>query len=273
MSLIKSVLKATGAYGHALSYLRGTAVHYYKKKIEGDASLKATIDEINKMKTLETHFGHVKHRDEYILLHLSIQLAEIIKTLKERLQAADPKYQNASFLDAGDPDRIVLRSIGCKRGISLNILDPCVRQVMSVGGVPVKGDIQMMPFHDKSFDYVLCFETLEHLENPVLGLKELARVSTKKIFISIPWVEKTQIHEDNYMPGEPAVENHVFEFSQEDFAKIATHANLKIAYYKEINIFPTIRNPFHNFLFKRFYYPGFFPKIQFYELTKEGANA
>jgi len=273
MSPLKSVLKATGAYNHALSYLRGTAVHYYKKKIEEDASLRATIDELNKMKTLETHYGHVKHKDEYILLHLSIQLAEIIKTLKERLQAVDSKYQNASFLDAGDPDRIVLRSIGCKRGISLNILDPCVRQVMSVGGVPVKGDIQMMPFRDKSFDYVLCFETLEHLENPVLGLRELARVSTKKIFISIPWVEKTQIHENNYASDEPAAENHIFEFDKKDFAKIVARADLKITYYKEINIFPKIRNPFHNFLFKRFYYSGFFPKIQFYELTKGGANA
>jgi len=221
------------------------------------------------MKTLETHFGHVKHKDEHILLHLGIQLAEIIKTLKERLQTADPRYQNASFLDAGDPDRIVLRSIGCKRGVSLNILDPCVRQVLSVGGVPVKGDIQMMPFRDKSFDYVLCFETLEHLENPILGLRELARVSIKKIFISIPWVEKTQIHESNYAPGEPAVEHHIFEFDQEDFAKIVTHANLKIAHYKEINIFPKIINPIDNFFLKKFYYPWYFPKLQFYELTKE----
>ncbi len=270
---LKSILKKAGAYDHALFYLRKTAVHYYKKRIEQDEKLKVTIDELNRAGTLGTHYGWGKHKEEFVLFHLSIQLAEIINTLKERLQLADPNYRNASFLDAGDPDRIVLRSIGSERGVSLNIMDDCLKQVKGVGGFPVKGDIQMMSFRNKSFDYVLCFETLEHLENPILGLKELARVSTKKVFISIPWVEKTSIHEDNYAPDTPAVENHVFEFSREDFAKIITHADLKITYYKEINIFPNISNPFHNFLFKRFYYPGFFPKIQFYELTKGGANA
>ena len=266
---LKSILKKAGAYDHALFYLRKTAVHYYKKRIEQDEKLKVTIDELDRAGTLETHYGWGKHKEEFVLFHLSIQLAEIINTLKERLQLADPNYQNASFLDAGDPDRIVLRSIGSKKGISLNILDSCVKQILSVGGVPVKGDIQMMPFQNKSFDYVLCFETLEHLENPILGLKELSRVSAKKVFVSIPWVEKTRIHEHNYLPNHPTVENHIFEFNQEDFAKIVTHTDLRITYYKEINIFPKITNPIDNFFLKRFYCPSFFPKLQFYELTKE----
>ena len=273
MSFIKSVLKSTGAYDHALSYLRKIAVHYYKKRIEEDADLRTTIDELNRMGTLETHHGYIKYRDEYILLHLSIQLAEIVRTLRERLIAADPNYRNASFLDAGDPDGIVLRSIGSKKRVSLNIADHCVKQVLSVGGVPVRGDIHMMPFRDKSFVYVVCFETLEHLENPILGLKELSRVSAKKVFISIPWVEKTRIHEHNYLLNHPTVENHIFEFNREDFTKIVTHTDLRITYYREINIFPKITNPIDNFFIKRFYYPSFFPRFQFYELTKERLNA
>lgn len=269
---LKSVLKAAGVYGPALSYLRKTAIYYYKKRIEQDKKLKTTINELNRAKTLETHYGWKKDKEEFILFHLSIQLAEIINTLKERLQLADPNYQNASFLDAGDPDRLVLRSIGSEKGVSLNILDSCVKQILSAGGRPVKGDVQMTPFQDKSFDYALCFETLEHLENPILGLKELARVCNKKIFISIPWVEKTRIHEVNYMLNCPEVEQHVFEFSPADFAKVVTHAGLKITYYKEITIFPKIHNPFHNFLLKKFYYPSFFPKLQFYELTKDEIN-
>jgi len=266
----KSVLKTMGAYDCALSYLHRTAIHYFKKKIRGDANLKATIDELSQLKTLRTHFGYAEYKDEHLLLNLSIRLAETINTLKERLLATDSNYRNASFLDAGDPDRIVLRSIESERGISLNIVDDCVKQIKNVGGIPVKGDVQMMPFRDKSFDYVFCFETLEHLENPILGLKELSRVCAKKVFISIPWVEKTRVHEDNYRPDAPAVENHVFEFNREDFAKIITHTDLKITYYKEINIFPKILNPIDNFLLKKFYYPSFFSRFQFYELTKKG---
>ena len=274
MSLVKSFLKATGAYNYAISYLHRIAIRYYKKRIKGDAILRATIEELNRMGTLRTHYGHKELKDENIVLDLSIQLAETIKPLKERLQIADPNYRNASFLDAGDPDRIVLRSIKCKKGVSLNIMDSCVRQVLSVGGVPVKGDIHMMPFRDKSFDYVLCFETLEHLENPILGLRELSRVCAQKIFISIPWVKKTRIHESNYVStSEPATDRHIFELNQEDFAKIVTHTDLKITYYKEIKLFPKILNPIDNFILRKFYYPSFFPKFQFYELTKEGANA
>ena len=265
---LKSVIKSAGVYDTALSYLRKTAIHYYKKRIEQDKKLKTIVNELNLMETLKTHYGWRKDEDEFILRHLSIKIAEIIKTLKERLQLADPNYQNTLILDAGDPDGFVLKSIGSTKGISLNILDSCVKQILSLGGSPVKGDVQMMPFKNKSFSYVLCFETLEHLENPILGLNELARVCNKKIFISIPWVKKTGIHEDNYMLNRPEVEQHVFEFSPTDFAKVVTHASLKITYYKEIKIFPKIYNPLHNFLLRKFYYPSFFPKFQFYELTK-----
>jgi len=269
---LKSILKKVSVYDYALSYLRKTAVHYYKKRIDQDEKLRATINELNRAKTLETHYGWKKHKEEFVLFHLSIQLAEIINTLKERLQLTDSNYRNASFLDAGDPDRIVLRSIGSKRGVSLNIVDDCVKQIKNVGGFPVKGDIQMMPFHDKSFDYVLCFETLEHLENPVRGLKELSRVCAKKVFVSIPWVEKTQIHGREHTHSEPAGQTHIFEFNQKDFSKIVARTDLEITFYKEIKIFPKIVNPINNFLLGKFYFPSFFPKFQFYELTKEGAN-
>lgn len=267
--MIKRVLKATGVYDLALSCLHTTAIRYFKKKIREDANLKATVNELNQMKTIGTHFGYAEYIDKHILLNLSIRLAETINTLKERLRATGLNYRNASFLDAGDSDRAVLRGIGSKKGVSLDMMDCCVRQVKKVGGLPVKGDIHMMPFRDKSFDYVLCFEALEHLENPILGLEELSRVCTKKVFISIPWVKKTMIHEDDYELDKPAVENHIFEFDQKDFAKIVTHTDLKITYYKEISIFSKILNPIDNLLLKKFYYPSFFPKFQFYELTKE----
>jgi hypothetical protein len=270
MSLVKSLLKATGTYNYAISYLHRIAIRYYKKRIRDDAVLKATIEELNRMGTLGTHYGHKELKDENIILDLSIQLAEIIKTLKERLQMADPNYRNASFLDAGDSDRIVLRSIGCRNGISLNISDFCVKQIRSVGGVAVKGDVQAMTFKDNRFDYVFCFETLEHLENPIQGLKELARVCSGKVFITVPWVKKTRIHGSH---NEPVGENHIFEFNQKDFARAVTHTDLKITYYKEIKIFPKIYNPIDNFILRKFYYSSFFPKYQFYELTKEGANA
>ena len=48
------------------------------------------------------------------------------------------------------------------------------------------GNIYKLPFKDKSFDLVLCTEVFEHLDNSKKALKELARVSKKYIFLSVP---------------------------------------------------------------------------------------
>lgn len=47
----------------------------------------------------------------------------------------------------------------------------------------IKGDARELPFEDKSFDYVLCFETIEHIKEQKEVVKELVRVARKKVFI------------------------------------------------------------------------------------------
>lgn len=49
-----------------------------------------------------------------------------------------------------------------------------------------KGDIYKLPYPDNSFDLVLCMEVLEHLDKPKAALKELRRVSSKYVLLSVP---------------------------------------------------------------------------------------
>lgn len=254
------------------SYAHKTAIHYLKKNIKsGGNDLKGRVSKLRRMGTLKTHFGYPE-RDEFALLNVTIRLAETIKTLKERLRIADPNYQNASFLDASDPDRIVLRSIGSKTGVSHNIADHAVKQVRRVCGFrssdprAIKGDIQKMQFRDKRFEHVFCFDTIEHLPNPIMGLNELSRVCNKKVFISIPWVKKTEMHAHRDVIGNVPV---VFRFNKKDFAKALTYTDLKVTYYKEIDVVPKILNPINYLIIKKFCHT----KYGFYELTKEEANA
>lgn len=53
---------------------------------------------------------------------------------------------------------------------------------------PISSDICSLPFKDDTFDFVLCSEVLEHLDNPDKGIKELSRVLKKDhyIFITVP---------------------------------------------------------------------------------------
>jgi ubiquinone/menaquinone biosynthesis C-methylase UbiE len=43
-----------------------------------------------------------------------------------------------------------------------------------------------LPFDDNSFETLLCFETLEHLVDPEMALRELHRVCSKNIILSVP---------------------------------------------------------------------------------------
>lgn len=50
----------------------------------------------------------------------------------------------------------------------------------------VQGDAHHLPFRSGSFDLVASFSILEHLENPVAGVKEQIRVSRRLIAVQIP---------------------------------------------------------------------------------------
>jgi len=57
-----------------------------------------------------------------------------------------------------------------------------------------KQDIYNLSYPDNSFEMVICFEVMEHLEKPLDALEELARVSSKYLLLSVP-------HEPYFMLG------------------------------------------------------------------------
>ena len=48
------------------------------------------------------------------------------------------------------------------------------------------GSAYALPFHDASFELVMCCEVLEHVDDPEQALKELARVASKHVLLSVP---------------------------------------------------------------------------------------
>jgi len=47
-------------------------------------------------------------------------------------------------------------------------------------------DVHHLPFPDHSFPLVICLEVLEHLPDSRVGLRELARVSSEYVLLSVP---------------------------------------------------------------------------------------
>jgi ubiquinone/menaquinone biosynthesis C-methylase UbiE len=50
----------------------------------------------------------------------------------------------------------------------------------------VKGSVMSIPFPDKSFDTVVCTHTLEHIRNPEKALKELRRITARRLIVVVP---------------------------------------------------------------------------------------
>lgn len=268
--LFKRMLLSAGVPSGTVESLKqtlyGMGLQCYKERIASDPDIKKIVGEIDAYGSLNSHYAYKTDPGNDInTQHIRVQLSLCVQALRRRLTSQFRPGE--TVMDVGDPDGLFLKlTVG--GGISVNITDVCVRQVKRLGGKPVQANIEQLPFKDASVDYVICCETLEHLENPIRGLKELGRIVRKKVFVAIPYVEKTQIHQDNYQTGAPEVENHIFEFSKNDFEKVLTHARLKIVNYDILNVFPPIRNPIKYFIIKKFYWPLMFPKFQFMELAK-----
>src|SRR5918993_384640 len=99
-----------------------------------------------------------------------------------------------SFLDAGCGEGFVARRvIAAVPGIDLtgcDVADQALAMAAEAnpGARFVVGSVVELPFPDRSFDVVGCFEVLEHLpgELPRRAMAELARVTRHAVVLSVP---------------------------------------------------------------------------------------
>ena len=69
--------------------------------------------------------------------------------------------------------------------ISFNYLKR-VKNLRNKKPLLVQADAQALPFKDKCVDYILCSETIEHLPNPDVAIREISRVAREGFLISTP---------------------------------------------------------------------------------------
>lgn len=174
-------------------------------------------------------------------------------------------YEHARILDVGATDGLFLRYLQ-KNEMAINISERAVQYARKHGVESVLGNADDLPFPDKSFDHILCFQTIEHLENPLKALREFIRVCKGKILITIPHTRTTSICPFEF-DDRGNHRWHVFEFSHNDFCKILDRVGLKILHYEIIRT-AGVPKTFRQKLFvRRWRYHSWFEGFAYYELV------
>lgn len=216
---------------------------------------------VRKSAEINTHFSFEEMRSHYVyeparqtVEHPDIYVNQIrYYRVYEFFRSHYPQLfeEAVSVADIGDTSGLLLKAMG-RRGLAVNINPEVVDNIRLRGIEAELGNVERLPFADKSFDYTLCFECVEHVKNPIQALSELARVTKGNVFVSIPWTTRTRIYSKDYWrhlkmrPMEQGgwnekdpkeVDGHKFEFSTEDMKKIITHADLAYVDSFPINYF------------------------------------
>jgi ubiquinone/menaquinone biosynthesis C-methylase UbiE len=96
-----------------------------------------------------------------------------------------------------DPNAITVLDIGCGNGYflrkvqtlgryDLHACDVMPHLDLGSGITYHQGNIESLPFADKSFDVVTCHHTIEHIPNLSKALGELKRITRKQLMIVTP---------------------------------------------------------------------------------------
>lgn len=151
-----------------------------------------------------------------------------------RAHLAPDYVSRHAFIEVGDSDGLVLRSLG-KGGFSINNDPRCIALIGQNGIESRLGLGERLDVLDKSYDVAMTFQTLEHSLNPVAFLQELTRVARQKVIVSVPGVTRTMIHPR--INGVRVGEEHVFELCMRDLLRLTTHLPLRPAHYARLSMF------------------------------------
>jgi ubiquinone/menaquinone biosynthesis C-methylase UbiE len=98
------------------------------------------------------------------------------------------------------------------------------------------GSAQSIPFPENSFETVFSFEVLEHLEDPEKALKEMKRVSSRNVLVTVPDCEVPAVFRNSGLTynhfSDPT---HVQFFTEKSLGELFRSAGMEMVWIKKIN--------------------------------------
>lgn len=161
------------------------------------------------------------------------------RTLVRRLLARSGRAEAGLVLDVGCGDGSLAQDLGQRTGARVLGVDLSARRVQRaqsrVAGLIVsQAGIYALPFRDRAFPLVVCTDLLEHLDDPQAALRELVRVCSGLVLVTVPYsikIEKTlcpHCGKDYFLYG------HQHSFGRQGVERLAAGAGARIARFEHV---------------------------------------
>jgi len=188
----------------------------------------------------ERHYGEVLSPDQAKVLH------------RDDIYGSGPPVEQPSsealrLVLAYLPPRSSIVDVGCGAGaygpglleaghkwLGLEVNDHCL-EVLARRGLPfrkVNGAASRFPCVDREFDHAICIEVLEHIDEPDIFLKEIARVIRGRALFSVPNIEVLP-----YFKDWEVVPWHLLEAGHKNFFTRASLRELLNKYFGRVEVF------------------------------------
>jgi ubiquinone/menaquinone biosynthesis C-methylase UbiE len=150
-----------------------------------------------------------------------------------------PRNPGARVLEVGCGDGEMTAAITGADGAGVVALDLSRRRLertaqRAPGTRLVQSSVYELPFADGSFDTVLCTDLLEHLDEPDLAVRELVRVASSRVLLSVPYsirIERTlcpHCRKSYYLYG------HQHSFGREGIQRLAEQAGARVLRFEHV---------------------------------------
>lgn len=145
------------------------------------------------------------------------------------------EYANQNIIDVGCGSGAYVRYLKDKfniRGIDHEVFESWA----SDESLFDTGSILKLPYKDNTFETVLLFEVLEHINDPMHAIMELYRVTSKNIIITVPNCSITDgMKESGLIYNHWIDRTHVNFYSRDKLIELISSCGFKISHFEYIN--------------------------------------
>lgn len=191
---------------------------------------------------ISKQYSHQKVFNDYWELKLRVQHAFQCSILLKALEhIRSTKLTVADIGDSSGTHMLYLKELNKGKfdidTISINLDPIAIEKIKARGQKAFFCRAEELDLGNKQFSFFTSFQMLEHLHNPVIFFRRLAKKSQcNKLILTVPYMKKSRVGLHYIRNGLNnivyAEKEHIFELSPEDWTLLILHSGWKVIYSK-----------------------------------------